>query len=292
MNYNLLKVFIKVAEFKSFTKAATQLNQPKSRVSRSIARLEDDLKIQLIKRSTRSISLTEAGLKLYQQTHQIFHQLEKRIEKITDGQFVVSGTLSISAPLDFGESILPNLLDEFAKIHPDVTFKVLLSDSYVDLTALDIDVALRVGKLKDSSLKQKKLTDTQLILVASKDYLSINSTPTSWKEIQKHKLLSFYNENHQDPLKKICQTHNIAPAISINSFPMIKQLVLDSKGIGLLPNTLCYKELRNAELVRVLPQWGHQKSPLQVVFSSSKNLPRKTRAFLDFLTEKKTILFN
>jgi LysR family transcriptional regulator for bpeEF and oprC len=287
MNFNLLKTFIKVAEFESFTKAAHQLKQPKSRVSRSIGRLEEDLKVQLIKRSTRSISLTEAGKDLYQETQGLIHQLEQKVESMSNSSGEVSGVLSISAPIDFGENIMPNLLCEFTKLYPKVKFKILLSDAYVDLTANDIDLALRVGRLKDSSLKQKKITETQLILVASKEYINLKGMPKSWEDFSDHNLLSFYNENHQDPLGDMYQMYGITPEMRVNSFPMLKKLVLESKGIAVLPSTLCKNEINKGRLLRVLPNWATQKSPLQVVFSSSKNLPPKTRAFIDFLTEKK-----
>lgn len=287
MNFNLLKTFIKVAEFGSFTKAASQLKQPKSRVSRSIMRLEEEIKTELIRRSTRSISLTEAGKSLYQETQGLIHQLEKKVESLTGENEVLSGTLSISAPIDFGEDILPSLICEFTKIHPQIDFRILLSDSYVDLAAHHIDLALRVGKLKDSALKQKKLANTQLILVANQEYLKLKGVPKKWEEITNHEILSFWNENQQDPLEQMYQQYGFSPFMRVNSFPMLKRLALESKGVTLLPNTLCYQEIFRGDLVRVLPQWGHEKSPLQVVFSANKNLPIKTRAFVDFLSEKK-----
>ncbi|MGH1467737.1 MAG: LysR family transcriptional regulator [Bdellovibrionales bacterium] len=291
MNFNLLKSFIKVAEFGSFTKAAKQLKQPKSRVSRSIGRLEEDLGTELIRRNTRSISLTEAGTKLYQETQGLINQLEKKVELISIDSQGISGTLSVSAPLDFGDNVMPAILCDFAKVHPHINFKILLSDSYVDLTANDIDVALRVGNLKDSSFKQKKLTDTQLILVASSEYLSLKGLPKKWEDFKDHNLLSFYNENHQDPLEQFYQLYSISPNICVNSFPMLKKMAIASEGIVILPNTMCKKQMTENTLVRVLPKWGHTKSPLQAVYSSNKNLHPKTRAFIDFLSENKKKYF-
>ncbi|MBC76351.1 MAG: hypothetical protein CME64_10085 [Halobacteriovoraceae bacterium] len=292
MNFNLLKTFIKVAEFGSFTKAAHQLKQPKSRVSRSISRLEEELKAELIKRNTRSISLTDKGKTLYQETQSLIHELERAVESIADEGQEVSGTLSISAPIDFGEDVLPNLIGEFTQNNPQVDFRVLLSDSFVDLTANNIDVALRAGKLKDSSLKQKKITDTQFILVASANYLDLMGTPNSWCDIKRHKVLSYWNEIKLDPLDQMYQQYGFSPSVRANSFPMLKKLAIESKGIALLPNTMCLKEIKTGALVRVLPGWGHEKAPLQVVFSASKNLPKKTRAFIDFIGSKKDLIFS
>lgn len=289
MNYNLLKTFIKVAEFGSFTKAAHHLKEPKSRVSRSIIRLEEELGTELIRRSTRSIGLTEAGKNLYQETHGLINQLERKVELIASKAEELSGTLSLSAPIDFGENTLPVLLCKFSEIHPLINFEILLSDSYVNLTANNIDIALRVGNLKDSALKQKKLADTQLILVASAEYAILKGLPKKWEDFVNHNVLSFYNENHQDPLGQFYQMYGFSPSIRVNSFPMLKRLALESKGIALLPDTLCKKEMKNGVLVRVLPKWGHQKSPLQIVFSASQNLHPRTRAFIDFISEKKEL---
>lgn len=287
MNLNLLKSFIKVAEFGSFTKAARHLHQPKSRVSRSVARLEEELNLELIKRTTRAISLTEAGKSLYQGTQGPLFQLERKMESLSSEGESISGTLSLSAPLDFGDSLLPQLICEFSKQYPDIKFKVFLSDSYVDLVSNDIDLALRVGNLKDSSLKQKRLTDAKLILVASPAYLSLRGSPKKWSELSGHEVHSFFNENQNDPLGEIFQKYKFSPAMRINSFPMLKQLACHSKGIVILPNTICKKELNEGTLVRVMPHWSHQKSPLQIVYSASRGLPLKTRTFIDFLFSNK-----
>lgn len=291
MNFNLLKTFIKVAEFGSFTKAARQLKQPKSRVSRSISRLEEDLKVELIRRSTRSLSLTEAGKKLYMETQGLIHQLEKKIKELSKDEEEISGVLSISAPIDFGESVMPKLLSEFSMIHPKVTFRILLSDSYIDLTAHDIDIALRVGRLPDSNMKQKKLTETELILVASKEYENLKGLPQKWEDMANYELLSFYSENHQDVLSEMYQIYGLSPAMRINSFPMLRKLALDSRGIAVLPNAMCKKDLTQEDLIRVIPEWSHRKSPLQMVFSPNKNLPSITRAFVDFVYERRKTFF-
>lgn len=287
MNYNLLKVFIKVAELGSFTKAAHQLKQPKSRVSRSILRLEEDLKTELIQRTTRSISLTESGRKLYQETQSLINKLEETVEIFKDDSEEITGILSISAPIDFGEEILPQIFCEFNQLYPGITFKVLLSDSFIDLVAHDIDITFRAGKLKDSNLKQKKIGEAQFVLVASSDYLTLNGVPRTWKDISNLNILSYWNENQQDPLDQMYQQYGFSPLIRTNSFPMLKKLALESKGIALIPSTLCSKELKDGRLIRVIPSWGHKKNPIQLVFSGSKNLPKKTRAFIEFVSEKK-----
>lgn len=289
MNLNLLKIFVKVAQLGSYTKASKLLNMPKSRISRAISRLEEDQQVELIRRSTRSLALTESGLRLYQDTRGLLDELESKIESVASGPGGIKGTLSLSAPVDMGQNILPKLIGEFSQRYPQIKFRIHLSDSYIDLNAFDIDVAIRAGNLKDSALKQKKLGQAQLILVASFDYLQRWGVPKNLKELKNHQLISFFNENQVDPLGDICHQYQITPLYRVNSFPLIKRLVRESKGIGILPDTLCFKELREGKLVRVLPQWCEKKSTIQAVYLASKNLSPKIRAFLDFLAEKENI---
>ncbi|MCO4793486.1 MAG: LysR family transcriptional regulator [Bacteriovoracaceae bacterium] len=287
MNLNLLKTFIKVAELGSFTKAAKLLNQPKSRVSRTITRLEEDLRVELIKRSTRSISLTEAGLNLFQETRCLIADLESKIETITSEGEDITGVLSIAAPIDIGESFLSPLLNEFKQVHPNISFRIFLSDSYTDLTAYNIDVAIRVGNLKDSSLIQKKLVSSQLILAASSDYLHKMGTPKSLKDLKNHNVISFFNENQTDPLSEIYKKYSVEPVYRVNSFPLIKDLISESSGIGIIPNTICKREFSSGKFIHILKQWAHEKSTIQLVYPPTKNIPPKTRAFVDFIYERR-----
>ena len=291
MNLNLLKIFIKVAEFGSFTKAAKHLNQPKSRVSRSIARLEEELKVELIKRNTRSIHLTKAGENLYKKTYFQLSQIEETTNNFNKNEEEVSGTLTLSAPTDFVNYLLPEMVEEFSELHPKLSFKIHLGNSFVNLNTMDIDVAFRIGKLKDSSLKQKMMANTSFILVATKDYINLKGLPSSWEDLKDHKIMSYWNEMQNDPLDNYYKKYDIKSFIQINSFPLLKKSAIESKGIVLLPNVYCKKEVDNGKLLRVFPEWKNQVKPLQLVFSNNKNLSKKTRAFIDFVVSKKGILY-
>jgi len=282
-----LKTFVKVAELGSYTRAAHHLKQPKSRVSRAIIRLEEETRVELIKRTTRSISLTEAGQELFNKTKNLLRDLEDQVESIVGESGQIQGTLSLSAPVDFGENILPPLLCDFSKVHPEVKCKVILSDSYMDLSACDIDLALRVGNLKDSSLKQRRLAESEFVLVASSDYCRTKGQPQSFDELKDHHLISFFNENQKDPLKDVCKKHNLTLGMTTNSFPLIKKLVMESHGVGILPSVICKEQLKSGEMRRVLAEWSTGKSAIQLIYRDSKNMAPKTRAFIDFLWERK-----
>tara|TARA_B100001248_G_scaffold262731_2_gene261836 strand:- start:6082 stop:6957 length:876 start_codon:yes stop_codon:yes gene_type:complete len=285
MRLNLLKTFIKVADLGSLTKAAQQLHQPKSRVSRSLARLEEDLGFTLMNRTTRSLSLTEEGRRLYQQTHTLLNDLESRLDNFSKTEEEPSGTLSISAPTDFAQNFLPSLLCLFSESYPHLQYRIHLSDDYVDLAAYDIDVAFRAGNLKDSSLKQKKISISQLILVASKDYLNIRGRPDAVAKLKQHAVFSYYNENTLDPLMDIYKRYQLQPTLRSNSFPLLKAMALEGKGIAILPDITCRKELREKTLEQVLPTWHARKGHLQLVYSAQKKLPPKLRCFIDFVAK-------
>ncbi|MDA8792099.1 LysR family transcriptional regulator [Bacteriovoracaceae bacterium] len=289
MNLNLLNTFLKVSELKSFTQAAKILQQPKSRVSRNISQLERDLKIDLIKRTTRSFSLTTDGERLYRETKPILLKLLNRVDQISNSQNDIQGTLSLTGPIDIGQTILPKLLNKFSSKYPKIQFQLHLTDHYVDLAGMNIDVGIRVGNLKDSTMKQKILAKAKLILVCSPEYLGKDSLKFSVKDLQDYSIISFYNENQTDPLTKIYKEHKIVPRFRVNSFPTIKNMMMQNMGIGILPDIICQQELREKKLIQLLPHWSYQKSTIQAVYSNSKNISPKIRAFIDFLIEEKQV---
>lgn len=287
MNLNLLQTFLKVAELKSFTQAAKILQQPKSRVSRNISQLERDLKVDLIKRTTRSFSLTTDGEKLFRETKPIMQNLITKFDQVAHTQDQVQGTLSLTGPIDIGQIILPKLLKKFSKKHPSIQIQLHLTDHYIDLAGMNIDVGIRVGNLKDSSMKQKILAKAKLILVCSPDYLNKDHSKIILKDLKNYSLISFYNENQIDPFTKMYKEQNIVPRYRVNSFPTIKNMLLHKMGIGILPDIICQQELKDKRLVHLIPSWSYQKSTIQAVYSSSKNVSPKIRAFIDFLVEEK-----
>ena len=286
MNLNLLKLFVKVAEQGSYTKAAQILGQPKSKLSRAISRLEKDISTQLIRRTTRSISLTEEGRNLYLSTKDLLTQLDQTILTSTESQDEIKGTLNISVPEDFGHAAFPTILSDFYDQHPSIQIKVLLTNTMIDMTKDNIDLSIRIGKLKDSSLKQKKVGDVELIPVATLSYLQRYGFPKSLNELEHHRILSFFNENRPYNVKETFIGASANPYFACNSFPMLKILTLDSQGIAILPDFLCKKEILNKSLTQILPEWRGVKTPIHIVYPYTTQPSAKVRAFIDYLTSK------
>ena len=281
-----MKSFSKVVEQGSFTKAALQLNQPKSTVSRAISRLESDLSVQLIKRSTRAISITEEGQKLYRNIHSLLTQLEDSVESSLESGPELLGTLTIALPEDFAHHAFSTILSEFTQLYPKIQLKVNLSNALVDLTKDNFDLAIRIGQLKDSSLIQRQIGEVEMIPVATREYLNRYGFPKEVEELNQHRVLSFYNENKPHIVNQTFGGLKTKPFFLCNSFPMLKLLALDSQGIAILPNFLCRKEIENKKLISLLPDWIHKKIPLQVIYPYTSRPSTKIRAFIDYLTSR------
>jgi DNA-binding transcriptional LysR family regulator len=286
IDLNLLKYFVKVAEHGSYTKAAQALEVPKSKLSRGILRLEKDISTQLIRRTTRSISLTEDGRKLYLNTKDVLVQLDQSIITSTESQDEIKGTLSISVPEDFGHAAFSTILSEFTEQHPAIKIKVLLTNTTVDMTKEGIDLAIRIGNLQDSSLRQKKIGEVELVPVASLAYLKRYGFPRNKEDLKHHKVLSFFNENRPYKIKKKFIGIAGNPIFACNSFPMLKILAVDSQGIAILPDFLCKNEILSKELVQLLPEWNQGKTPIQIVYPYTKQPAAKLRSFIDYLSSK------
>src|SRR5207253_8088426 len=158
IDLNQILIFIKVVETGSFTKAAELLKQPKSRISRRLAALEKSLGTQLIYRTTRQMQLTETGKDYFRRCSPLIQDLENANNAMTTHAEEISGVLRITAPEDYGKMILAPLIDDFIKKHPKVKAEVILSGAYLDLVQESIDIAIRIGNLKDASMKSKRVS--------------------------------------------------------------------------------------------------------------------------------------
>lgn len=165
LDLNQIRTFVKLVQSGSFTKAAEVLRQPKSRVSRRLAALEKDLGVQLIYRTTRQFQLTETGRTYYERAQGLIDGLESLSLEVNEATTEVSGVIRVTASDDMGLKYLPIILDEFSKLYPRIRFEIVLSQAYVDLVKESVDVALRIGALKDSSLRVRKVGFLKNILV-------------------------------------------------------------------------------------------------------------------------------
>jgi DNA-binding transcriptional LysR family regulator len=277
VDYNLLKVFIKVAELGSFTKAADMLNQPKSRVSRAIARLENELDVQLIRRTTRKTSLTSSGQDFFKKIYPILNNINNELISISDQQQEMSGCIRITASQDMGQTLIAPLISKFNEKYPNVSFETIITNEFLDLTKENIDIAFRAGKLKDSTLIQRKFLAATFILVCSKEYIEKYNLPKSIEDLENHKFLSFNGFEK----KLSTKTLNIKPLITSDSLSMILKMTLDSSGVAILPDFLCKEYLEDNSLVRIIPTWKSKSSNINILYPPSRNISHKVKIFLE-----------
>ncbi len=289
-NLNEIAAFVAVVRHGGFTMAAKELAEPKSTLSRKVSQLESRLGASLLVRTTRSIRLTDAGQKFYDECSRILMEIEEAEKQLEPHQQSAAGTVRISAPVEVGTHLLPEIMTELSEKYPQIQIQLDLSDRYVDLFREGFDLALRAGDLKDSSYKVKKLGLSFFALFASPTYLNKYGIPKNPKEVCEHRCIVFSPEFRELPWivanKGKKEKIIVTSKLHVNSLSMAKNLAMAGAGICYVPNHLVTSCLANQELVPVLPDWVGDAKPYYLVFPPVKILPLRTRLVLDFLAQK------
>lgn len=289
IDLNRTYLFIKIIEAGNISRAATLLNEPKAKLSRNLALLEEELGVQLVYRTTRQFKLTEAGMTYYQNSKEHMDALIQASTSLRENEEEVSGLLRITAPDDIGVHVVTKIINEFSAIYPKVTFELIYTNDVLDLVKLGVDVAFRVGNLKDSTLIQKKMANIEFFLASSPKYLHRYSSLTDLEQLSEHQTIGFL-PSHPVGWKLSSRTKKktlkLKHKMTANNFLVIRDLVRDGHGIGYLPKFLCQSQLASGEIVQILKQWGDEGSPLQIAVPHQKKISRKVRTFMDFAAKK------
>jgi DNA-binding transcriptional LysR family regulator len=284
MDFNESAVFVKVVQAGSFSAAARQLGLPTSTISTRISRLEKRLGITLLQRTTRRLSLTEAGTVYYHHASQGLSYLLEAEAAIDEARKRPQGKLKVTAPADLGDSMLAKLIERTQLEFPELEMELILTDLYVDLVAEGVDVAIRTGDLRDSSLVAKSLGTIHWAIFASRDYLERSAPLDVPHDIHAHHCLQF------TPMgRDIWNLSNVESNLSIplqartmaNSIGIVKSMAENGQGIALLPAFICKQGLISGDLLRVLPEWQGKADPVHLVYPKQRFMPPKLRAFLD-----------
>jgi DNA-binding transcriptional LysR family regulator len=294
---NSLVVFAKVVEAGSLSEAARRLRMPVSTVSRRIAELEDQLGVQLLERSTRSLRLTEPGAEVLE--HAVSSaELSEAVESIVSNRLSdVSGTLRLSAPPSISDTLLTPLVTAFQASYPNVRVQVLVTDRFVDHIAEGVDLVFRLGALKDSSLVARRMLTYRHQLVASPAYLKDCKPPKKPKDLLNHRLLSFSHWKpdsswtfiHKNGKDK--ETLAFQPFLSINDYAGIAPALLAGGGIGELPPVVQPELVRTGKLVEVMPDWHFRTFDLSLVHLGNRHISKPCRLFKEFAAQMAPTLF-
>lgn len=288
-----IPIFTAVVEHASFSEASRQLGVTKSAVSKRITALEQHLGVKLIQRSTRKLSLTEAGEHYYSYIQRAKFLVNEAEDAITNLQGIPQGQLKVSLPMVFGELHIAPLLSEFLLRFPDIKLILSMDDNVVDLLQDGLDMVVRIGKLSDSNLIARKLSACRSVLCASPGYLKRQGEPKTLMELKQHNCLfySYFRAGKEWRFEGPNGTERIKANgnIEINNSKILKQLMLDDVGICQMPLFLVEKELNNGTLVPLLKQYKLPQHGIYALFPQRTFIPAKLKVFLEFLQEKLTV---
>jgi len=286
MDLNQLRVFAAVAEAKSFSGAATKLGVPKSSVSRAVAGLERDLSVRLLQRSTRSVALSTAGSALFDRIAPLMHALTQSVADLPELEDQPSGTLRVTAPVDFGSSVLAEIVTRFVSRYPAVRADLSLSNQYVDIVAGGFDLAVRISsrRLSDSQLVAKNVGSLTLGAFAGPSYLSRRGAPKTPRELSEHDWVAFRGQTQIELVRGTEKSSvEVKSRIHCDDMFFVREALRTGAGIGILPTFVADQEVLRGQLVRVLPRWNAPSGDLWLLYPSARQVPRKVCAFRDFV---------
>jgi DNA-binding transcriptional LysR family regulator len=281
-HYERLATFLAVAEEQSFTKAARRLNIAKGTVSRSIARLEEDLGVELVHRTTHAVALSTAGIALYERVSPHLTGLDQAVQKLPERGEAPSGTLRMTAPPDFGIIVLPEVIAHFTRRYEGISVDVRLTNVTLDLVADGFDLAIRgAGKtLKDSSLVARRVGDGTLELFAAPSYLARRGQPKHIGDPAHDWIV------HSSVCGAIKPWRKLSARFVCDDFLLVRNLAREGAGVALLPRFVATPYLRDGLLEQVtLPDHPTMRGGLFLVYPSRGQAPRKVTAFRDFLID-------
>jgi DNA-binding transcriptional LysR family regulator len=286
-----MAIFVSVVESESFTGAARELGLSKSAVSKQIARLEDRLGARLLNRTTRRLSLTEAGTAFYEGCRRVVDEAEVAEQRVSRLSAAPRGLLRVNAPMSFGVRHVGPCLSDFLSACPELTLDLALNDRLVDLVEEGYDVAVRIGVLADSSLVARRLAPSHLVLCAAPGYLVARGRPAAPEDLARHDCASYSYRTAgpewrflgPDGLRRV----KVSGRVTVNNGDVLLAAALRGLGIVMLPSFIAGDALRAGHLERVLPEWRvAEEANVYAVYPASRNLSPKVRVFVDFLAER------
>jgi DNA-binding transcriptional LysR family regulator len=294
---NSLSLFARVVDLGGFSEAARRLGIPLSTVSRRIAELESDLGVRLLERSTRNARVTDIGAQILEHARMSTELIETVDRIASKKQSDVSGMLRLSTPPSVSDTLVMPLVSAFQKSYPDVRVQIFVTERYVDHISDGIDLALRIGNLKDSSLVARKILRYREQLVASPRYLEKRGIPVNPNELLNHHLLDFWYGRPQSSweLKHVGgvdkEAITFVPNCTINDFIGLAWALDAGNGIGVLPPVVRPDLIREGRLIEILPEWRLDAVDVSLVHTENRYISKAMRIFKDFAYETVSKLF-
>ncbi|WP_218048815.1 LysR family transcriptional regulator [Curvivirga aplysinae] len=285
--------FVAVVESGSFTKAADQLGQTKSAVSKHVTKLEERLGVKLLNRTTRKLSLTDAGQSYFEKASAIIEQAEEAEAEITTFQAAPKGRLRVTAPIAFGNMELRHILPSFMEAYPDLEVEMYLTDQKIDLMESNFDLAIRIGTLKDSSLIARKLGTTYGVIIASPEYWKKHGRPKVPSDLLNHNCMRYSNAENPGLWRFTSpegKQENIKVSGKFLSNNGRMEVLMAEKGNGVcrVPSFLCEDKLASGTVEPVLEEYEMSGFGIYAVYMPARYTPTKIRAFIDHIVKHRT----
>ncbi|MBC3346687.1 LysR family transcriptional regulator [Pseudomonas sp. SWRI196] len=288
--FDAMQVFVRVVERGSFSAVARELNLGQPAVSKQIRALEQHLGGALFARSTRHLALTDQGQRFYSHSKEILASLDTARLSFTRGQEQIAGPLRVAAPVSFGRLCIAPLIGEFLARHPQVQIDLKLNDQNEDVLKENIDVAIRIGVVKNEGLVAVSLGASPRRVYAAPAYLQQHGTPLEPADLARHNCLGFTLLEHYDVWRFDQQDKQhrvmIRGNVTSNSSEAIREMVLSGLGISLSPQWLFAADVRQGTVSSLLDAYQPVALPISAVFSQDRRRSARTRAFVDFLRER------
>ncbi|MEM6293071.1 MAG: LysR family transcriptional regulator [Myxococcota bacterium] len=288
MDTDHLRVFLAIVEQGSLASAGRALGLSSSTVTERLAGLESHYGARLLHRTTRALTLTEAGEALHEGATLLLADADALASRVRAGVESLAGSLRVSAPVDFGRTQVAPIFDAFLAEHPGVVGELVLVDGYVDVLAERVDVAVRFGALADSSLRVRKVGENRRIVCAAPSYLDAHGQPSMPEDLASHNCLRMRFGRHLDrewPFREGRRRYTVrvdGDRIA-NDGGLVRHWCLEGRGIALKSRWDVADDLAAGRLVELLEAYAPKPSALQLVFPPGPTQPRRSRAFADVL---------
>jgi DNA-binding transcriptional LysR family regulator len=283
-----MEMFVRVVETGSFSRAAQEFATTQPTVTKQIAAMEARLKVRLLNRNTRGVSPTEAGALYYERCKAIVRDTEEADSAVRTRQTLAQGLLRVGSSVAFGRRVLVPLALDFMRQHPQLRVDLSFEDRYTDLVAQGIDVAVRMGKLADSSLGARFLGANPWVLVASPAYLRKHGTPRKPTELSSHQTLIYTSVQGSEVWRVVsprgeASTVPITARLRSNNLSAVLAAARSHLGVAALPWYVASDSLASGAVVEVLKGYSLPEQEIHAVYPSPKLVPQKVQAFIAYL---------
>jgi DNA-binding transcriptional LysR family regulator len=282
-----MQVLVAVAEEEGFSSAARRLSLSGPAITRAISSLEEDLNVQLFKRTTRQVRITKAGARYLEDVKRILSDITDAEETISETAAAPKGHLVVTAPAMFGRlHVMPGIAT-FLKKFPDMTVDALFLDRIVDMLEEGVDVGVRIGRLPDSSIRARKVAEVRTVLVGSPDYLVAKGIPRSPKDLANHALIAARTGNFSPAWRFSAENREISvkvrPRLTVTSNDAVIEAAVNGLGITRALSYQVGPAVADGRLKVVLEEWELPPIPVHIIHREDRTVPVKVRAFIDCL---------